>query len=339
MVVDPDGTFDGAILDEVLLSAFQPYDPFAPDIPDDAIPHMIEEDGQLVSSDIASEYAHIPQQGTVSGPDEDSHVAEAEGIGYGTACAVELNVRRGDPDAGEGLVRDEGACVLQIGFERIRPRRIYGPANVKFSRVEQCGQDQQQRKGTHGRGYPQEGFRSRPCLKRDMKRLLLAALLLSGCIGIGQEMPETDPEGFEAIEITTARIEPERIRLEETPSGQVEEPLPEQEMPEARLSVTYFYLPGCGACKAIAPDMEAWASACPDVEWKGFDLSTAEGTQAYLDMADDAGLDRDRRSVPQAVAEGDVMIGRFEIQDSLPRILLSSGGCDNSELERHLEGS
>ncbi|MFN7991473.1 MAG: thioredoxin family protein [Candidatus Micrarchaeia archaeon] len=90
---------------------------------------------------------------------------------------------------------------------------------------------------------------------------------------------------------------------------------------DGKLIVYYFYSPHCQACIALRPDMDRLEAAYKDVEWLEYDITTQNGTMAYVEFATERNLSTQQRMVPQVLVNGTVITDRFNINKTLPEIL------------------
>lgn len=96
--------------------------------------------------------------------------------------------------------------------------------------------------------------------------------------------------------------------------------------PDGRLIVNYFYSAHCPACIALRPEIERLEADYPQVAWREFDISTQNGSWAYLQFANESGLNQSRRMVPQMLVNGTVITDRFNINMSLEGIIRAFSG-------------
>ncbi|MEW6723139.1 MAG: thioredoxin family protein [Candidatus Micrarchaeota archaeon] len=90
---------------------------------------------------------------------------------------------------------------------------------------------------------------------------------------------------------------------------------------EGKLIVNFFYSPYCVASQAIMPEIDRLEGAYPGAEFRRFDISTQNGTWAYLDFAEQFNLSSEKRLVPQVLVDGKIITDRFNINESLEGIL------------------
>ena len=83
------------------------------------------------------------------------------------------------------------------------------------------------------------------------------------------------------------------------------------------LIVSYFYSPNCSGHIAAAPIIQKLKSNYTQYEWRGYDITTQNGTLAYLQFAERYNLSKDLRLVPQVLINGTVFSNSEEIQRDL----------------------
>jgi thiol-disulfide isomerase/thioredoxin len=88
-----------------------------------------------------------------------------------------------------------------------------------------------------------------------------------------------------------------------------------------RLIVNYFYSKYCSACQALRPEIDRLEGEYAKVEWREYDITTQNGTYAYQQYANEAGLNQSQRLVPQVLVNGTVITDRFNINSSLEGII------------------
>lgn len=93
------------------------------------------------------------------------------------------------------------------------------------------------------------------------------------------------------------------------------------------LIVYYFHSSGCGACKALAPEIERLEADYPDVTFIRYDLADVGGSAAYRAFAEEKNLSTDRMLVPQVLVNGTIITDRFSINDSLEGIISAFSGA------------
>jgi thiol-disulfide isomerase/thioredoxin len=168
--------------------------------------------------------------------------------------------------------------------------------------------------------------------------LILAFVLLFGCAARPAEAAENQAyEKAEAAEadvaeemreLNTANLSFERdtsgvMDTNTTLPGRPEYDFSNVTTDEGKLIVYFFYSPYCVASKAIRPEIDRMESEYPDVLWMEYDISTPNGTYAYLDFAEQHNLSRQQRLVPQVLVNGTVITDRFNINKSLEGMLIS----------------
>ncbi len=95
---------------------------------------------------------------------------------------------------------------------------------------------------------------------------------------------------------------------------------------DGKLVVYYFYSPNCVASKAITPEIDRLEGIYKDVKFVRYDLTTQNGTWAYLAFADDYNLSKEMRLVPQVLLNGTVITDRFNINESLESMIQADSG-------------
>ncbi len=105
--------------------------------------------------------------------------------------------------------------------------------------------------------------------------------------------------------------------------------VPDFEFPateEGRLVVHFFYSKYCVASQAILPEIDRLEASYPDVEFRRYDITTQNGTWAYVDFADGFNLSTEKRLVPQVLVNGTILTDRFNINSSLEGIITGFPG-------------
>jgi len=179
---------------------------------------------------------------------------------------------------------------------------------------------------------------------------IAALILLLGCLG-SQPREAARPElpSPEQVQVSPPEPLPEMVVQPEAPventtfEEPVSEPPPEpaydfnqSHNDSGALIIDIFHSKGCSACKAIMPEIDYWMSVCQGVDWRIYDIATHDGTEAYLDFAEGKNLSLDKRYVPQALVNGSIITNRFRINETLPQVLLASGGCAEGSLDAYL---
>ncbi|MFH1520294.1 MAG: thioredoxin family protein [Candidatus Micrarchaeota archaeon] len=95
---------------------------------------------------------------------------------------------------------------------------------------------------------------------------------------------------------------------------------------DGKLIVYYFYLPGCPSCIAIKPEIDRMEENYPEVYFIRYNLATINGSWAYKDFSDQFGLNKSQMYVPQVLVNKTIITDRFNINDSLEKILIGFGG-------------
>jgi thiol-disulfide isomerase/thioredoxin len=93
---------------------------------------------------------------------------------------------------------------------------------------------------------------------------------------------------------------------------------------DGKLIVYYFYSPNCVASKAIAPEIDRMEAAYSGVDFIRYDITTQNGTLAYVEFAKEYNLSTDQRLVPQVLVNRTIITDRFNINDSLEGIISAS---------------
>ncbi len=92
---------------------------------------------------------------------------------------------------------------------------------------------------------------------------------------------------------------------------------------DGRLIVYYFFSPRCGACAALRPDMDRLEAKYPNVDWQEYDLTTQNGTLAYIEFADENNLSAKQRLVPQVLVDRRIITDRFNINGTLEGVIIN----------------
>jgi thiol-disulfide isomerase/thioredoxin len=83
------------------------------------------------------------------------------------------------------------------------------------------------------------------------------------------------------------------------------------------LIVYYFYSPNCIASQAINPTIRRVESNYSEIELRRYDLTTQNGSIAYVQFAEQHNLNSSQRLVPQVLVNGTIITDRFNIEDRL----------------------
>ncbi len=92
---------------------------------------------------------------------------------------------------------------------------------------------------------------------------------------------------------------------------------------QGRLIVYFFYSPRCEACVAIRPVITALEGKYPNVDWHEYDITTWNGTDAYVEFANEYNLSVQKRLVPQVLVDGQIITDRFNINSTLEGVILN----------------
>ncbi len=92
---------------------------------------------------------------------------------------------------------------------------------------------------------------------------------------------------------------------------------------DGRLIVYYFFSPRCVASVAIRPVISSLEAKYTDVDWQEYDITTQNGTLAYIEFANENNLSAKQRLVPQVLVDGKIITDRFHINDSLEGAILN----------------
>ncbi len=98
---------------------------------------------------------------------------------------------------------------------------------------------------------------------------------------------------------------------------------------DGRLIVYYFFSPRCDACKALRPEIDKMEARYTNVKWLEYDITTQNGTWAYDAFATENNLSIKQRLVPQVLVNGQIITDRFNINSTLPGILLNTTPSSN----------
>ena len=93
--------------------------------------------------------------------------------------------------------------------------------------------------------------------------------------------------------------------------------------PDGRLIIYYFYSPYCEAAKEIRPEITKLETRYRNMLWLEYDITTQNGTLAYMEFATEYNLSTKQRLVPQALVNGTIITDRFNINKSLEEIIVS----------------
>lgn len=165
--------------------------------------------------------------------------------------------------------------------------------------------------------------------------LAFVALLLLGCTAQQKTevtpgtQTEKPPEIPEPAKINTANLtvarEPSNVLMADT---KFPEP-PKFEFPDTNAAgkpvVYYFFSPHCEASIAIRPEIDRLEAKYSGMEWKEFDITTQNGTIAYVQFAEQHNLSTEKRLVPQVLVNGTIITDRFNINESLEGVLQKLG--------------
>ena len=92
-----------------------------------------------------------------------------------------------------------------------------------------------------------------------------------------------------------------------------------------KLIIYFFYSPGCSSCKAVSPEIERIGKEYENVtEWRGFDINFPEDRDRYLQFYKEYNISPSRAGVPMIMVNKTILWGRYEINDSLERIINGS---------------
>ena len=91
--------------------------------------------------------------------------------------------------------------------------------------------------------------------------------------------------------------------------------------PEGELRVSYFFSPRCSACKALRPEIDLLEAKYTNVQWNEYDITTVNGSLAYLDFAAQYNLNQSLRLVPQVLVNGTIITDRFHINQTLDSLI------------------
>ncbi|HSB46839.1 MAG TPA: hypothetical protein VLD37_02410 [Candidatus Bilamarchaeum sp.] len=160
------------------------------------------------------------------------------------------------------------------------------------------------------------------------------ALLLLGCTAqkteVAPSAPEAKPPEMPAPpQVSTANLtvarEPSNVLMADT---KFPEP-PKFEFPDTNAAgkpvVYYFFSPHCEASIAIRPEIDRLEAKYSGMEWKEFDITTQNGTIAYVQFAEQHNLSTEKRLVPQVLVNGTIITDRFNINESLEGVLQKLG--------------
>ncbi len=92
---------------------------------------------------------------------------------------------------------------------------------------------------------------------------------------------------------------------------------------DGRLIVYYFFSPRCEASVAIRPVITALEGKYPNVAWHEYDITTWNGTDAYIEFANEYNLSVQKRLVPQVLVDGRIITDRFNINSTLEGVILN----------------
>ena len=90
-----------------------------------------------------------------------------------------------------------------------------------------------------------------------------------------------------------------------------------------RLIVYFFYSPKCEACVAIRPVITSLEGKYTNVAWQEYDITTWNGTDAYIEFANEHNLSTKQRLVPQVLVDGKIITDRFNINATLENVILN----------------
>ena len=91
---------------------------------------------------------------------------------------------------------------------------------------------------------------------------------------------------------------------------------------DGKLIVYFFYSPNCPSCKAILSDVERIAKHYwNETDWRDFDLTVSKKKEQYFQFYKQYNLTWNRSGTPMILVNGTVLWGRYEINDSLERMI------------------
>lgn len=174
-----------------------------------------------------------------------------------------------------------------------------------------------------------------------MRVLLLVLILLFGCIQNVEKIPLNKTEDNNSNIINNKSIE---INNSTSSNATFDQNVSQNEIPpllttqtefpslpnysfvnktsiDGKLIVSFFYLPGCSACKEVRPDIENFKKVYKNIQWDEYDLTTQNGTMAYLEFAQEYNLSMNERLVPQVLVNGTIITDQFNIRKKLGGIL------------------
>ncbi len=92
---------------------------------------------------------------------------------------------------------------------------------------------------------------------------------------------------------------------------------------DGKLMVYFFYSPSCPSCKAIRPFVESIGANYSNVtEWHGFDLTKKADRDEYFRFFKEFNLPQSRSGTPTILVANTVLWGRYEINDSLEKLII-----------------
>jgi len=94
---------------------------------------------------------------------------------------------------------------------------------------------------------------------------------------------------------------------------------------DGKLMVYFFYSSTCPKCKEIEPFVTAVAGQYGNVtDWQDYDINGAQGRSAYFSFFKQMDLPQNRSGVPTILVNDTVLVGIYEINDSLEQIINGS---------------
>jgi thiol-disulfide isomerase/thioredoxin len=133
--------------------------------------------------------------------------------------------------------------------------------------------------------------------------------------------PQEQPIQHITINLTTSRS-PSGVMTTDTVFPKIEVyDFSNRTTADGRLIVYFFYSPYCSACKATIPEVDRLEQKYQNVSWEEYDITTQNGSKAYLDYASQMNLSAKERYVPQVLVDGRVITDRFNINSTLESVI------------------